>query len=222
MAKTKKPIKIEVEKFIFLGKYMNNKENGISGLNILVCGSQKFDDKSFVFGMLDQFYQQSQGQIKQVFTSAYSGTCEFAREWVKTKNEQILNIAREHGHKNPPLINQMDCTFDMHLMQRNSSLYEQIEIPHFMLQHDPFYIKGAEMIAKNNINLVLAFPNAEGVLGPATYNINRFAKLAGIGNKILDCSDALRQLVEFRKSEQANMETQQSNGFTNKHPGKKF
>lgn len=207
---------------------MNNDKNG-KGLNVLICGSQKFDDEHFVFRMLDQFYQQTEGSVKQIFTSNFSGTCLFARKWVIDTNERILQIAKEHKLQNPPIIQERDCTFDMLLLEKNASLYEQMDIPDIMLQHDPFYIKGKEMIISNNINLVIAFPNKEGILGPATYNINRFAKLAGIGDNILDCSDALAKLQEFRQNAAKNLVVEPiqstkpiSNGFSNKHPGRKF
>lgn len=196
------------------------------GLNILVCGSQKFDDESFVFGMLDNFYLQSKGKVSKVFTSQFSGACEFARNWVEQMNERLRVIAKENNLGNPPVIQSGDCTFDMLLLERNGSLYEQLEIPEFLIQNDPFYKKGAELISQNHINLVMAFPNQLGILGASTYNINRFAKLAGIGDYILDCSEALKQLIEVRNHEiivpsilQPKVE---KTGFINKHPAKKF
>jgi hypothetical protein len=200
---------------------MNKVENN---LNVLVCGSQKFDDKSFVFGMLDQFYSQTNCGVKRIFTSKFSGTCEFAREWVNNKNEVIHQVKKDHPNAPISPINLEDCTFDMMLLERNSSLYEQLDIPDFLLQNDPFYLNGSELIQKNKINLVLAFPNPQGVLGPATYNIKRFAKLAGIGDRILDCSEALQQLQIVRESELQMLQSQkpEPTGFVNKHPGKKF
>lgn len=202
---------------------MNNNEKG---LNVLVCGSQKFDDRSFVFGMLDQFWEKTNGNIKNIFTSKFSGTCEFAREWLVLHNEDILTIAQENQLKDPPLIRHRDCTFDMHLQEYNHSLYSQLDLSDFILQNDPFYIKGKELLQKNDINLILAFPNSEGILGPSTYNINRFAKLAGIGDYILDCSQVLHNLTEER-IEKPTMEeimhiSPQTSGFVNKHPGRKF
>lgn len=197
------------------------------GANILICGSQKFDDESFVFGMLDNYFLNTNGKIKKIFTSEFSGACEIARKWVTQTNDNLMKIAKEHNLSEVPQIGSGNCTFDMLLMERNASLYEQIDIPDFLLQNDPFYIKGKELIVSNKIDVVMAFPNPQGVLGPATYNINRFAKLAGIGNYILDCSEALKELVIVRdrmKSESNSHATNQSSstGFVNKHPARKF
>lgn len=196
------------------------------GLNILVCGSQKFNDESFVFGMLDSFYLQSKGKVNKVFTSQFSGACEFARNWVEQMNERLSIIAKENNLGNPPVIQSGDCTFDMLLLERNGSLYEQLDIPDFLLQNDPFYLKGKELISQNHINLVMAFPNPQGILGTATYNIKRFAGLAGIGDRILDCSEALKQLIEVRNTEIIVPSMQQpkteKTGFVNKHPARKF
>lgn len=197
------------------------------GANILICGSQKFDDESFVFGMLDNYFLNTNGKIKKIFTSQFSGACEIARKWVAQTNKNLIKIAQEHNLKDVPQIASGDCTFDMLLMERNSSLYEQIDIPEFLLQNDPFYIKGKELIVSNKIDVVMAFPNPQGILGPATHNINRFAALAGIGDRILDCSEALQELVIVRdriKNEAIHnaMNHSNSTGFINKHPARKF
>lgn len=197
------------------------------GANILICGSQKFDDESFVFGMLDNYFLNSNGKIKKIFTSEFSGACEIARQWVAKTNDNLMSIAKEHHLKEVPQIESGDCTFDMLLMERNASLYEQLDIPDFLLQNDPFYIKGSKLISDNKIDVVMAFPNPQGILGPATYNINRFARLAGIGDYILDCSDALKELVIVRNRMKEDMQNNMiqkpaSTGFVNKHPGKKF
>lgn len=192
---------------------MDNK----SGLNILVCGSKQFEDKKFVFGILDQLFYHAKGRIANVYTSNFSGTCSFAKEWVSFKNEEISLIAKETNHKNPPFIKIKDCTFDMILQERNASLYEQLNIPEAIVQNDPFFQKGKELMMENNINSILAFPNPSGKLGAATHNIQRFAQLAGIGDYFMDCSKAVEQIAEKKKA----VSIQNNSGFVNQHSTKK-
>lgn len=194
------------------------------GLNILICGSQKFSDENFVFGMMDQIYKAYNGRIDTVFTSQFSGSCEFVRRWVSFTNEAIKELSvLDKVNFQPHYINSSDCTFDMLLAKENISLYEDIELPDFIVQTDPFFQKGKELLIEKNVNMILAFPNKEGILGPSTENIRRFAKLAHLDTCFLDCSQAYKEIHAFRN--EAIMEInkkQNGNGFVNKHPGKKL
>lgn len=185
-------------------------------LNILICGSQRFDDKSFVFGMLDAFYKQGP-DITNIITSRFSGACQFATEWVEIVNQKFdANI----GLKN--------CEFDFFLEAKNLSLYEQMVIPDFIMQEDPFFQKGKEKLMESGVKAILAFPNPEGQLGAATLNIQRFAQLAGIGNCFMDCSQALSLITEYRQQYDSEILTPQDSVLVqgdqlkNRHPSKKF
>lgn len=187
---------------------MNNNE----GLNILVCGSSRFEDKAFVFGMLDQFYNQCGARLSSIATSKFSGACEFCREWIQIKNEEIkLNSKTSH------LIKEINCTFDMLLEENNSSFYEHANIPDSILEKDDFFNKGKELLLKNKIHFILAFPNPEGELGPSTVNIKRFAKLAGLGNMVLDCNLALKKALTL-KEETKKPIINDDDEFNNIHP----
>lgn len=161
---------------------MNNNE-----LNILVCGSQRFDDEPFVSGMLDQVYDRFNGLIDNLIVSRFSGACTFAKQWAEYKNEH------EGAH-----IGIKDFAFDMVLEPKNTSLYEQVEIPTFILRSDDFFQRGRECLIQSGAKCIVAFPNREGILGAATLNIQRFANLAEI--PVLDCSDALRMIHAHRIS----------------------
>ena len=199
------------------------------GLNILICGSQKFSDESFVFGMMDQIYKLYEGRINSVFTSEFSGSCEYVRKWVDNTNEAIKEYCTLNPSKNaPPMIKSLECTFDMHLQKENISLYEDIDIPDFIVQNDDFFKKGKELLIEKDVNLILAFPNPEGILGPSTENIRRFAKLADLGKTFLDCSKAYGEINKLRNDAFFEFENKDlSNtgfdtpGFTNRHPAKK-
>lgn len=159
-------------------------------LNILICGSQKFQDEEFVFHTLTTLFEQVNGNIGTIITSKFSGACKFAENWVDSINEVLAEDDK---------IKIKHYLFDKHLMQKNQSIYSQVDIPREVLQADQFFIKGKELIMSEDIQIVMAFPNPDSVLGPATYNIQRFASLAGA--KVFDCSDLFRQRNEYRKQE---------------------
>lgn len=181
------------------------------GIGILVCGSQKFDDKAFVINTLETLYIQTKGNIARLYTSKFSGACEFAQQWVEMKNETLPENAK---------IKLEDCTFDLNLNKNNNSLYEELDIPKFVLENDEFFQSGKMKIMEKKIKCVLAFPNPEGVLGPSTRNIQRFATLAGIA--VLDCSNLLDKIKEYRKEvqEQEVVEDRPNLQLKNKHPNK--
>lgn len=180
--------------------------------NILICGSQKFDDENFVFGMLDALVMSSNVPINGVITSKFSGACYFAKEWVEYRNSQL-------DDKNK--IKLFNFDFDMQLAKENTSLYEQLEIPDIILRNDPFFQKGKESLIKSGASIVLAFPNKEGKLGAATLNIKRFATLAQI--QTMDCSEAFELMNSYSRSlEQDMAQEKQKMGLVNHHPKNKF
>ena len=187
-------------------------------LNILICGSQKFDDKSFVFGMLDSLYS-SGVNFSNVIVGKFAGACHFAEEWVKFTNDtKNTNIGvRDFG-------------YDMFLGRKNLSLYEELEIPEIAIKNDPFFQDGKDKILEKSVHLVLAFPNQEGILGPSTKNIVRFAELAQV--PVLNCSEALELISDYRKNEEAELYkteelyapivTNTNVGLKNKNPSRKM
>lgn len=188
-------------------------KNKIKGVNVLISGSQKFEDKNFVFQTLETFFNQTNGNIRKVFTSKFSGACDFARLWINNKNDILVQDNK---------IRVVDFVFDGFLNKKNQSLYEQLDIPEYAVQNSKFFQDGKELLMANGINLVLAFPNPEGILGASTRNINRFATLAEI--KVFDCSELLQKVNAFKKDlnnvpeDKTNKEN--SLGFNNKHPGR--
>jgi hypothetical protein len=188
-------------------------------LNILVCGSKNFNDKSFVYGMMDQIYKSFNGQVGKVFTSKFAGACEFAKNWVDETNEKIEQASIE-SNISYAKIKIADMTFDMHLSKQNVSLYEELDIPEFIIRNDPFFATGKDLLVEKGVDLILAFPNPEGVLGPSTKNIQRFAKLAfpNVDDCFFDCSDALQKIQELREEELLTIEIEKpKTGFVNKH-----
>jgi hypothetical protein len=198
------------------------------GLNILICGSQKFSDESFVFSMMDQIYKAYNGCIDTIFTSKFSGSCEYVRKWIEYTNIAIKEFARVNNFSfEKHLIKSSDCTFDMLLSKENISLYEDVDIPDFIIQTDPFFQKGKELLIEKNINMILAFPNKEYILGPSTKNIYRFAKLANLENAFFDCSQIYKEILDIKNETIMEINKIQNNinnnnVFINKRPNKKF
>lgn len=162
--------------------------------NVLICGSQKFQDKSFVFGMLDALID-SGLPISNIVIGKFAGACEFAKKWVEKQNESTNSKQQKIGIK--------DFDYDMFLGHSNLSLYENLNIPDVVLNTDKFFLNGKEQVIKKDIKLVLAFPNPEGDLGPSTKNIVRFASMARV--KHLDCSEALNLIQEHRREVEVSL-----------------
>jgi len=191
-------------------------KNKIDGVNLMVCGSQRFDDHEFVFSTLDSFHQQTRGNIRRVFTSKFSGACEYARDWTQRTNKILVPSEK---------IEIVDYAFDMVLEQKNHSFYEDAEIPPFAIANDPFFKKGQAELMSKGVNFVICFPNAEGKLGASTANIKRFADLADI--PYFNCSELLSLVNQHRdevinaKNEEPKVEKAQGAGFNNRHPNRR-
>jgi hypothetical protein len=198
---------------------MSNKKNQTNYLNVLICGSKNFDDSSFVEGMLDTLCCNSSVPIKTVYTSKFSGACEFARKWVDKRNEAIQTLASQYEeYKDVPLIQLKDLTFNMHLSTQNTSFYEDFDLPDFIVENDPFFQEGKKLLMENKINTIIAFPNPEGKLGASTKNIQRFSKLAysEVQNSIfLDGSEAYNLMKHIKEEElQKTLVANNDNGLS--------
>lgn len=201
-------------------------------LSFLVCGSQKFDDKIAVFSILNQLYDQTNGNLKRLVTSKFSGACQFAEEWAVNKNEELSKAWKlENPNTQLPEEDRIQIDhylFDKHLLEKNASLFEEEQIPDWVLKQDPYFTKGKEMVMSENVKLVIAFPNKDGdKLGAATKNIFRFAKLANIPT--LNVAEWYAKIMEKRNevlnqetTNQENSSTSQPTTLQNRHPAKKF
>ena len=140
-------------------------------IHLLVCGSQNFDDRAFVYGMLNALFQNTENGITDLYTSNFSGACRYARDWIELTNTELSTEQKIMHH---------DCTFDMHIAKKNLSFYEEANLPDMIIQNDPFFQEGKELLIKSGVNMVCAFPNQEGIMGPSTKNIQRFSELGHI------------------------------------------
>jgi hypothetical protein len=162
-----------------------------NNVNVLVCGSTKFEDRSFVYGILDALYNQMNGNLSGVITSRFSGASSFAKEWA-------INLKDTVGAD----ISILEYNFDGLLEEKNVTLYEDPNLPEFIIKNDDFFQRGKERLIESGVKAVLAFPNAEGILGAATLNIKRFAQLASI--PCLDCVQAHEMICSCREIEHAH------------------
>lgn len=151
------------------------------GWRIVVVGSNSFDDKSFVFGMLDNFknlFSSNTGiNIERVYSSSYTQISEFVKEWaIKNKIEYKNHHFFAEGRDNP--------------------LFNNIDIPDFILKNDPFFTKGKEFLQSEDIDTVIAMPKPDGDLGVKTRHIMNMAKLADA--KTMDASEVYKDLLSVR------------------------
>lgn len=154
------------------------------GIRVLVCGSARFDDKKFVFGMLNGFANHF--DISAVLSGPFTGADTFAKEW-----------ARERGVTYEPI-----NIGESERMQR--SFYDEMrEIPELVIRNDPMFRKGYERIRDSGANAVLLIPNPEGKLGPTSACLKRMADILHI--ECIDGSAAL-SAVASRMTTAANQE----------------
>ena len=190
---------------------INNQQRQVKGLNVLVCGSQKFDDPAFVFQMLNLMYGQFNGALRTIYTTKFSGSCEFARIWAETTNQFLPEDKK---------IKVVDYLFDSILEPKNNSLYGEIDIPNGATERSEFFQEVKEKIVSMGVNVVLAFPNKEGELGVSTKNICLASRMCEKNSsiKILECDQAFKVLSKkvddsIKPQEKA---TKNNLGFTNK------
>ncbi len=191
---------------------LNNQQRQVKGLNILVCGSQKFDDPAFVFQLLGLMYQQFNGAIRTIYTTQFAGSCQYARVWAETTNKFLPEDKK---------IKVVDYLFDSVLEPKNNSLYEEMEIPKGGVERSDFFQEVKEKIVSMGVNVVMAFPNKEGEIGVSTKNICLAANMCEPNSsiKILECNTALKVLNNKAEEKLHNIEqkpTENKLGFTNK------
>lgn len=186
------------------------------GINVLVCGSQKFDDRGFVFMALEGVFNEHNGEISQITTSKFSGSCQFAREWVELKNGTLPADKQ---------IKVVDFSLDNALGEKSNSFYES-DIADFAIASSPFFQKVKDALISSRVAMVVSFPNKDGVLGVTTNNIIRCAKLATIphvnGETLLDNYNKFIEFVKQKRAmEQVQVVEEKPLEFNNRHSSKR-
>lgn len=183
--------------------------------SVLVCGSQRFSDRAFVYGMLDALDERMKAGIEVIVTSRFSGACAFAKDWAN----EINSTNREKKVK------VRECNLDNLLSERDGMLFnsDMYTLDKELLEHDPYFQNGKEKMIELGVKMVLAFPNDTGKLGVHTHNLVRFADLANLPS--LNAEEAWKQIAIYKNGakEAAQVENQpQPKGLKNSHPSKKF
>ena len=164
----------------------------------MVVGSDKFNDRAFVFGVLDAFrnFLAENAPIEKIYSSNFSGVSLFAKEWAH--------------------LNKID--FESHNFfgdDKTNPFFDQVEIPPAVIQNDSYYQKGKDFFMQRGINMLILMPNASGELGVQTKNIERMAVAAGLNesNGILNAQDLYQSILETNK--QLKSKTAHSGGVSN-------
>lgn len=160
------------------------------GYKIVVVGSSNFDDKAFVVGFLDQLkniWDLSGEKIETLYSGNFSGVAKFAREWAQM---QGVNYVEHHFFAD----------------EKDNPMFEQIDIPDFVVKNDDFFQKGKNFFLEQGIGMLVLMPNSEGELGVSTTNILRMANAAGMSVEnrgVLNGQDLYKQILAVRARQES-------------------
>lgn len=156
---------------------------------IVVVGSDQFDDKAFIFGILDQFkalWEDGGTVIDKVYSGSFTGVSKFTKEWAEL---QGVNYVEHHFFSD----------------KKDNPIFERLDIPDFIISQDEYYQKGKEFFQEQQIDILITMPNKEGELGVHTQNILRMAKAAGMTDRSILGAEALykisKEISAMRMSE---------------------
>lgn len=144
----------------------------MKGCNIFVCGSNKFEDREFLFN----FFNMLENKInidKLIIGVGQTGTDVFAREWAFSHGIQVKEWQIEQNF-------------------RNSHLFFERELPKHIIKHDSFFNAEAKKLRDFHVDTVVPFPSTSGELGVTTRNIISIASLLEI--PVLYANEALKAI----------------------------
>lgn len=145
------------------------------GIRVLVCGSSRFQDKGFVFGLLNGFA--SHFDISAIISGPFSGADQIAKEWAKENGVPYELVSIPSGDR-------MELAF----------FDETRNIPDLVVRNDPMFRKGYERIRDSAANALLIIPTPEGRLGPTSACLKRMADMVDI--ECIDGAEAMRAISE--------------------------
>lgn len=130
-------------------------EDSSRELRVLVSGSHRFQDRSFVFSMLNGFKAGASswvpgGKLGTIISGPFSGADDFAREWAK---ENHVSYER------------MDIPDSEAL---NLAFFDNRKLPELVIRHDPKMRKAYDRLRNAAPDMVFLIPNPEGELGPTS------------------------------------------------------
>jgi hypothetical protein len=145
------------------------------GLRVLVCGSSRFQDKGFVFGLLNGFANHF--DIAAILSGPFSGADQIAKEWAKEKGipYEPINIGAA---------DRMELAF----------FDDHRQIPELLVRNDPMFRKGYERLRDSAANALLVIPTPEGKLGPTSACLKRMADMVNI--ECIDGAEAMQAISQ--------------------------
>lgn len=149
----------------------------IKGVKLMICGSQNFEDRKFVYGLLNQLSLKI--PVEAVFAGSFSGASQFAREWAdenKVKFE-ILNIFDDVSY----------------------SFYDGKKLPKTIVKNASEFSNIQQKFLELGVQLIIPCPNKEGRLGATTSNIVSIAQEMGM--RVMDGELAYQRILEHRTEE---------------------
>ena len=155
------------------------------GINLLICGSQRFEDRSFFCATMDAWahaFKSIGVPINKIVAGKTNGAAKFAQEWAAEMGIQFVS-------KNLLAEDRADVYYD-------NDRY----LPQAVISQDPGFRQGMEELKELAINSAILFPNPEDTLGAATYNIQ---KMLGLISKDIEIFDASKAILTFKAKSQA-------------------
>lgn len=143
------------------------------GIRVLVCGSSRFEDKGFVFGLLNGFA--AQFDISAIISGPFSGADQIAKEWAKENGIPYEPISI-------PSADRMELAF----------FDETRQIPDLVVRNDPMFRKGYERLRDSAANALLVIPTPDGKLGPTSACLKRMADMVNI--ECIDGAEAMQAI----------------------------
>ena len=160
---------------------MNNEQVSYT---VLVAGSERFTDRGFVIGMLDQLYlaliENYNMPIGKVISGNFTGASLFAKEWAE--ENKIKYESKDFFPKDSL-----------------NSFYDNEKLPESVLLNHPAFKKAKDELINSGTNILMAFPNPENELGITTTNLIQLAEISGQIKPFL-CNEALKQVLAQKES----------------------
>ena len=167
---------------------MSKDKSTNDGMRVLVCGSSNFEDRRFVFGMLQGFAASM--DISAVLSGPFAGTDDIAREW-----------CAESGVRYEPVSIAQSDRLDL-------DFFDDRPIPAALMHNDPVMRKGFEKLRDSAASVLLLIPRPDGQLGPTCACLRRMAEMVDI--PVINGSEALLAISQkMREAAQAQTEEPQ-------------
>lgn len=151
---------------------------------VLVAGSERFEDRGFVIGLLDQLQvsliEKHGIRIGKVISGNFTGASLFARQWAEENDIKYESK-------------------DFFPKDSLNSFYNTEKLPEAVLLHHPAFKKAMDELIQSGTNILMAFPNPENQLGITTTNL---VQLAEMTKKIMHfpCDAALREVLAKKQA----------------------